>query len=108
MGLYGGGAVPFSLYPADLVEGFFKNKNAGGGMLYTIIRMKIESYKEKHDGKAPARIFITLDAYMDISDQLQRAVITSSKPETTLFGIPVSLIAGDGAPIYLSDEEAYV
>lgn len=105
MGMYGSRIVPFSLYPADLVKQFYGKRNSGWGILETLLRMKIDSYKEKHSGKSPARIFVTVDMYLDIIDQVHCDVTASAKPESKLFGISVSLIDGEGAQIYLSDEE---
>lgn len=105
MGLYGGKTVPFSLYPADLVNQFYRKRNFNGGILETLLRMKLDTYKEKHCGKLPARIFITVEMFLEISDQIYCDVKTSAKPESKLFGIPVSLIDGEGTQIYLSDEE---
>ena len=105
MGLYGSRTVPFSLYPADLVKQFYGNRNSGWGILETLLQMKIDTYKEKHGGKLPARIFVTVGMYIDIIDQVHCDVMTSAKPESKLLGIPVSLIDGEGAQIYLSDEE---
>lgn len=105
MGMYEGRTVPFSLYPADVVERFFKGRPSGGGVLETLIKMKIEDYRSRHGGKSPARIFITVGMYLDISDQIHCDVMTSAKPESKLFGIPVYLIEGEGSQIYLSDEE---
>ena len=105
MGMYGGRTVPFSLYPADVVERFFKEKRFGGGVLETLIKMKIEDYRLRHSGKSPARIFITVGMFIDISEQIHCDVMTSANPESKLFGIPVSLIEGKDSRIYLSDEE---
>ena len=106
MGMYGGKTVPISLYPADVVKGFFKGRPSGGGVLETLIRIKIEDYQSRHGGKSPARIFITVGMFVDISEQIHCDVMTRAQPESKLFGIPVSLIDGEGAQIYLSDEEA--
>lgn len=105
MGMYGGITVPGSLYPADVVRGFFKGRPSGGGVLETLLKMKIEDYQSRHGGKSPARIFITVGMFLDISDQIHCDLMTSTQPESKLFGIPVSLIDGDGDQIYLSDEE---
>ena len=92
-------------YPADVVRGFYKCRPSGEGILGTLIQMKIEDYRARHCGKSPAKIFITIGMFLDISEQIHCDVMTSAQPESKLFGIPVSLIDGKGSQIYLSDEE---
>lgn len=103
--MYGGITVPGFLYPADVVRGFHKCRPSGGGVLETLIKMKIEDYQSRHGGKSPAKIFITTGMFLDICEQLHFDVMTSTQPESKLYGIPVSLIDGEDAQIYLSDEE---
>lgn len=93
-------------YPADLVERIFRNSISGAKLVEQIPRIKIEEYRSKHGGKYPARIFITVGMLAELSNHLKCGVTENGMAESRLFGIPMSLIEGAGAQIYLSDEEA--
>lgn len=74
--------------------------------LEALIHMKIVAYRTKHNGKTPARIFMSNRAFLQLTLRERNNVQVISTGDHTMFGIPVSVFDGNGnLPIYLSDEE---
>lgn len=95
--------MKFSLeFPAKfLYEGHFKSRSE------KIVRRKIDDYRRRHQGKYPAKMFITLYMLLDfIPLECYMSMTRSEKEGIILFGVPASLFDGEGKQIYLSDEEA--
>lgn len=87
-------------YPAELIHKMFHSTTE------QLVRIKIEDYKLRHNGKGPARIFVSDNMFLELVSCVRCNVQTTSTGEHTMFGIPVSIFNGNGtASIYLSDEK---
>lgn len=104
MGLYHNMfASPY--YPADAVYRHPRPWRPEWGLDAQYAKMMVNEYKKRHNGKSPARIFLTEEMFLAVSNLVHFDVKTSSHLEGRLFGIPVSLIGGKEKDLYLSDEE---
>lgn len=104
MGLYHN-MFAFPFYPADIVYQYLRPWRLEWGLDAQYAKMTVDAYKRRHNGKSPARIFLTEEMFLAVSNLVHYDVKTSSHPEGRLFGIPVSIFAGKEKALYLSDEE---
>lgn len=89
-------------YPAELVHEIFHDATE------QLVRTKLADYKSRHNGKGPARMFVSDRMFLELTSCIRCNVQSVSTGDHTMFGIPVSRFDGKGAsPIYFSDEEDY-
>lgn len=74
--------------------------------LVDAMHTSIAQYLRRHNGKYPARIFMTGLALFELT--LANATVSTNDKATPCraFGVPISVFRGEGAAFYLSDEEA--
>lgn len=74
--------------------------------LVDAMHTSIAQYLRRHNGKYPARIFMTGLALFELT--LANAAVSTNDPNVPhkAFGVPVCIFCGEGAAFYLSDEEA--
>lgn len=76
--------------------------------LVAAMQTSIALYQRRHNGKYPAKIFVTDLAFIELV-RVNAAVSTNDKASPCrAFGVPISVFRGEGegAAFYLSDEEA--
>lgn len=74
--------------------------------LSAAMQTRIAQYLRRHNGKYPARIFVTDLAFIELV-RVNATVSTNDKATPCrAFGVPISVFRGEGAAFYLSDEEA--
>lgn len=73
----------------------------------TEIEGKLQRYRDAHNGKSPARIFMSCKTYLLFSRALVLAFMGLPLGNMRCSGIPVVVFNSyDGPGIFLSDEEA--
>lgn len=71
---------------------------------FTVLCFKLAQYREKHDGKTPARIFASKEAMIELANSSCNVKPNGS---VTFYGVPVITFFGAGKPeVYLSEEES--
>lgn len=74
--------------------------------LAAAMQTSIALYQRRHNGRYPARIFMTDRALLELVRA--NAAVSQNDPNAPhkAFGVPVCTFYGEGAAFYLSDEEA--
>lgn len=90
-------------YIAEFMHEFYNH-----GITEQLVRTKINEYKRRHNGKDPARIFVSDKMFQQLVSCVRCNVLSDTTGKHTMFGIPVSRFYDpDNSSIYLSDEEEW-
>lgn len=77
---------------------------------FAVTAMKLAQYRNRHNGKPPARIFVSNMMLLELS-RTSALVRTDDMESMTerhkIFGIPACVFDSCDRTIYLSDEEAW-
>lgn len=93
------------VYPADLVKQSVMGSKMSGSQMPGILGMMIVEYRNRHGGRAPAKIFLNKQAFYKIVGSGDANYQVRADLEIRVFGIPAGIFyGGEGPEIYLSDE----
>ena len=72
---------------------------------FAYVAMKLAQYRNRHNGRMPARIFVSGQMLLELSRTSAVVCRGDVTPPHKIFGIPAKVFDGEGAELYLSDEE---